>query len=301
MRWTIANIPDQVDRVGIVTGGNSGIGFETARGLALRKAHVVLACRSTAKGAEAVDRILAETPAARAEFMPLDLSSLQSVRDFAKAFTAKHDRLDLLINNAGVMMPPSRTETQNGFELQFGTNHLGHFTLTMRLLELILGTSGSRVVTVSSTAHRYGELDFDDPNWERREYKRMPSYGQSKLANLLFAFELQRRLTAAGSGTRSLAAHPGWTATNLQDESPLLRVLNPLIAMKPWQGALPTLFAATDPQAGGGDYFGPDGWFEMRGYPTRVGTSARAKSEDDASRLWQMSETLTGETAESLV
>jgi len=294
-------LPNLEGRVAGITGGNSGIGFETARGLALRKAHVVLACRSAAKGAEAVARILAETPAARAELMPLDLSSLQSVRDFGKAFTAKHDRLDLLINNAGVMMPPSRTETQDGFELQFGTNHLGHFTLTMRLLERILGTSGSRVVTVSSTAHRYGELDFDDPNWERREYKRMPSYGQSKLANLLFAFELQRRLTAAGSGTRSLAAHPGWTATNLQDESPLLRVLNPLIAMKPWQGALPTLFAATDPQAGGGDYFGPDGWFEMRGYPTRVGTSARAKSEDDASRLWQMSETLTGETAESLV
>jgi NAD(P)-dependent dehydrogenase (short-subunit alcohol dehydrogenase family) len=286
--------------VAVVTGANSGIGFETARGLTIRGATVVLGCRSVPKGTQAIEKIIGETPDAHVELIPLDLSSLQSVRDFTQAFTSRYDKLDLLINNAGVMMPPRRTETADGFELQFGTNHLGHFALTLRLLDQLMKTDGSRIVTVSSASHRFGEIDFEDPNWERRDFKRMASYGQSKLANLLFTFELQRRLTATGSDTTSLAAHPGWTRTNLQDESPMLRILNPLVAMKPWQGALPTLFAATAPEAAGGEYYGPDGWGEMRGYPTRVGTSARAQSVEDATRLWKLSETLTGERSGSL-
>ena len=297
MPWTLEDVPDQAGRVAIVTGANSGIGYETARGLAIRRAHVVLACRSVRKGNDAVARILAETPSAHAELIPLDLSSLESVREFAQTFEAAHDRLDLLVNNAGVMMPPRREETTDGFELQFGTNHLGHFALTMRLMDRLLHTPGSRVVTVSSTSHRFGQIDFDDLNWTRRTYKRMASYGQSKLANLLFTLELQRRLEAAPATVTALAAHPGWTGTNLQDESPLLRFFNPLVSMKPWQGALPTLYAAVAPDAQGGEYFGPDGLGEMRGYPTRVGTSNRAKNREDASRLWTVSEELTGETA----
>ena len=293
MNWTAADISDQTGRVAIVTGANSGIGFETARALATRSAHVVLACRRVTKGTDAVSRILDETPAASAECMALDLSSLQSVRAFANDFKTRHERLDLLINNAGVMMPAMRSQTADGFELQFGTNHLGHFALTLRLLDRLLSTNGSRVVNVSSTAHRSSEIDFDDLNWERRPYKRMPSYGQSKLANLLFTFELQRRLTAAGATTLALAAHPGWTATNLQQESPLLRALNPLFSMKPWQGALPTLFAATSAEATGGEYYGPNGRFELRGFPARVDTSSRAQSIEDAARLWSVSEEQT--------
>ena len=297
MPWTLENVPDQSGRVAIVTGANSGIGYETARGLAIKRAHVILACRSVPKGTEAVERIVTETPSAHAELIPLDLSSLQSVREFTETFRSAHDRLDLLINNAGVMMPPTRTETADGFELQFGTNHLGHFALTMRLLDRLLDTPDSRVVNVSSTSHRFGTIDFDDLNWTRRAYKRMASYGQSKLANLLFTLELQDRLGTGSAATTALAAHPGWTATNLQDVSPLIRFFNPLVSMKPWQGALPTLYAAVAEEAKGGEYFGPDGLGEMRGYPKRVGTSDRAKNKDDAERLWTVSEQLTGESA----
>lgn len=293
-KWKADRIPQQTGRLAIVTGANSGIGYETAKALADAGAAVILACRSDEKGQEAAGRIVAEHPQARVSVKTLDLSSLASVRAFAAEMIREHDRLDLLINNAGVMMPPERTLTEDGFELQFGINHLGHFALTALLLDLMIGTAGSRVVTVSSSAHRWGEINFDDLNWERRGYRRMPAYGQSKLANLLFTFELQRRLERVRAATVALAAHPGWTGTNLQRHSGAFRRLNPVFAMNPWQGALPTLYAATAPDAQGGEYYGPDGLMEIRGYPTRVATSDAALEVEVAERLWRVSEALTG-------
>lgn len=290
-KWTSKDIPDQRGRVGIVTGANSGIGFEAARQLALHGADVVLACRSEARGNEAVEAIRAEKPAGSVRFAALDLSDLESVRAFAAAFEAP--RLDLLINNAGVMMPPL-SRTKQGFELQFGVNHLGHFALTGLLLPKLLGTKGSRVVTVSSQAHRQGKMVFDDLQWERRSYSKMGAYGQSKLANLLFTFELDRLLDARNAGTIAVAAHPGWTGTNLQRNVKLFEMLNDVFAMKTEQGALPTLRAATDPSVRGGEYYGPDGLYEMRGYPTKVGTTKAATKRDDAATLWARSVELTG-------
>lgn len=291
--WTFHDIPDQTGRTAIVTGANAGIGLETARMLALKGASVVLACRNPEKGAAAVARIQGEGPAGTAALQLLDLSDLDSVATFAKAFAETHDRLDLLIDNAGVMVPPLG-RTRQGFELQFGTNHLGHFALTGRLLPLLQRTPGARVVVVSSTAHRMGRIDFDDLNWERRAYRPWPAYGQSKLANLLFALELHRRLVAAGSGVRATAAHPGWTSTDLQRTAALVRLLNPLFGMKPADGALPTLRAATDPAAAGGTYWGPSRFFESSGPPVPAAISAAARDEGVARRLWEVSEKLTG-------
>lgn len=291
--WTADRIDDLAGRVAIVTGANTGIGKETARVLAQKGARVVLACRSEERGKDALRDIREGTLAGAVELELLDLSSLASVRDFAERIKGRYERIDLLINNAGVMMPPA-SKTAEGFELQFGTNHLGHFALTGLLMDLILATGGSRVVTVSSEAHKWGEIAFDDLQWETRPYKKMAAYGQSKLANLIFAYELQRRLAAAGSGTRSLAAHPGWTGTDLQRNSSLFRFFNPMFAMKPWQGALPTLRAAADPDAAGGVFFGPHGFMGMRGYPVPGTSTAASHDEAVASRLWEVSVTLTG-------
>lgn len=282
----------------IVTGANSGIGFETARELARRGAGVVLACRSEERGAEAKQRIEAGLPDADVRVRKLDLADLDQVSEFAAALRAESDRLDLLINNAGVMIPPEG-RTKQGSELQFGINHIGHFALTGRLLDLLLATPGARVVTVSSQAHRQGQLDFDDLDFERG-YQAAAAYAQSKLANLLFTFELDRRLSAAGADVTAAAAHPGWTVTNLQRHSRLIRLLNPIFGMNQAKGALPTLRAATAPDVRGGDYFGPGGFYEMRGYPERVGTSDAARSEEDAARLWAVSEKRTGVTYETL-
>ncbi len=292
-RWTDKDIGDQSGRVAIVTGANSGIGYETARMLALKGARVVLACRSEQRGQAALDRIVAEQPAGSAELALLDLSSLDSVRNFVGSFVAANRQLDLLINNAGVMIPPE-SKTTDGFELQFGVNHLGHFALTAGLLPLLNSTEGSRVVNVSSMAHRFGHMDFDDLNFEQRGYSAMGAYGQSKLANLLFTAELQRRLEAAGADTLVVAAHPGWTATDLQRGAWYMRMFNPLFAMRPPQGALPTLAAALDAQAQGNDYYGPSGFQELRGLPRKVGRSEAAQSVMDAQKLWQVSEELTG-------
>jgi NAD(P)-dependent dehydrogenase (short-subunit alcohol dehydrogenase family) len=292
--WTTASIPDQSGRVAIVTGSNSGIGYETAKVLAHKGATVVLACRNEARGNEAVGRIRGLHPDATVELILLDLASLESIGDFDQAFRKGHQRLDLLINNAGIMMPAERSMTSDGFELQLGVNHLGHFALTGLLLDRLLATDGSRVVNVASGAHHWGEIDFDDLHWERKSYKKVKSYGQSKLANLLFTAELQRRLKKAGAGTSALAAHPGWTATNLQDENPLIRFLNPLLAMKPWQGALPTLYAATADEARPGEYYGPGGLTEMRGYPSVARRAKNARNREDAARLWGVSEKLVG-------
>ncbi|MEM7356114.1 MAG: oxidoreductase [Acidobacteriota bacterium] len=291
--WTFDDIPNQAGRQAIVTGANTGIGFETARALARKGAQVTLACRSLEKGEAAVQRILDETPDASITLEQLDLADLQNVEAFAGRFTAATDRLDLLILNAGVMVPPA-SKTAQGFELQFGVNHLAHFALTGALLPHLQRTAGSRVVVVSSTAASMGEIDFDDLQFEKRGYAPWKAYGQSKLANQLFVLELQRRLRTVGSDVLVTAAHPGWTATDLQRTSGMASFFNPLFAMQPPQGALPTLRAATDPAAGGGDYYGPSGLMQMRGYPKRVDMVKRARDAGVGQRLWQVSEDLTG-------
>jgi NAD(P)-dependent dehydrogenase (short-subunit alcohol dehydrogenase family) len=291
--WTFDDIPDQSGRTVIVTGANTGIGFETARMLALKGARVTLACRNLDKGREAVTRIQSESPDAAVSLEQLDLSDLRDVEAFTARFKDRHERLDLLILNAGVMVPPE-SKTAQGFELQFGVNHLGHFALTGALLPLLHATEGSRVVVVSSTAATRGVMNFDDLQFEKRGYAPWRAYGQSKLANQLFARELQRRLRAAGSSVLVTAAHPGWTATDLQRSTALVRFLNRFVGMKPPQGALPTLRAATDPAATGGDYYGPDGFLQIRGYPKRIDMVKRAHKTDDAARLWEISEDLTG-------
>ncbi|MBN3512602.1 SDR family NAD(P)-dependent oxidoreductase [Mycolicibacterium septicum] len=295
--WTTANIPNQTGRTAIVTGANTGLGLETAKALAAKCAHVVLAVRNLDKGAAAVEWISRSVPNAGLELQRLDLGSLKSVREAADEIRAKHDTIDLLINNAGVMTPPKET-TEDGFELQFGTNHLGHFALTGLLLDRLLPVAGSRIVTVSSIGHRFSRgIRFDDLQWER-SYNRLQAYGQSKLANLLFTYELQRRLI--GQHTAALAAHPGGSDTELarhlpraaQRAVPLLRPLFQEAAM----GALPTLRAATDPGALGGQYYGPDGLGEQKGHPKLVTSNERSYDIELQRRLWAVSEELTGVT-----
>ncbi len=292
-RWTVDKIPDQTGRLAIVTGANTGIGFETAELLALKGARVVLACRSLEKGQQAVQRIQAESPAGEVAVEQLDLADLSSVETFADRLSAQEAQLDLLILNAGVMVPPE-SKTAQGFELQFGVNHLGHFALTGRLLPLLEATKGSRVVVVSSTAARRGTMNFDDLHFTKRGYAAWPAYGQSKLANQLFTMELQRRLVGKGSEVLVTAAHPGWTATDLQRHSRTTRFLNRFLAMPPAQGVLPTLRAAVDPEVKGGEYFGPDGFLQMRGYPRRINMVKQTRVAGDAARLWEVSEELTG-------
>jgi NAD(P)-dependent dehydrogenase (short-subunit alcohol dehydrogenase family) len=284
--WSTTNIPDLTGRTVIITGANSGIGAAAAHALAAARARVVLAVRDTAKGQAAAASMSGDTEVRR-----LDLASLVSVREFAAGWEGE---IDLLINNAGVMVPPL-TRTAEGFELQFGTNHLGHFALSNLLLEHVTG----RVVTVSSTGHRFGSIDFDDLNWERKPYKAWRAYGQSKLANLLFTSELQRRLTAAGSPVLATAAHPGYASTNLQFHSGrrLLELIsiagNRLIAQDADGGALPTLYAAVA-DIPGNSFAGPGGFMEQRGAPKLVARSKAAQDSDVARRLWEVSEDLTG-------
>ncbi len=297
--WTAADVGDQHGRTAVVTGANSGIGFEAAMVLAARGAVTVLACRDAGKGKDAAYRISAASPGAHVTIVQLDLASLASVRQAAAEIRAGHDRLDLLINNAGLMMPPRGT-TADGFESQFGTNHLGHFALTGLLLDRLLPVAGSRVVTVSSNAHRAGRINFADLQWQRG-YRRMAAYGQSKLANLMFTYELQRRLTAAGAPTIAVAAHPGTSSTQLTRYLPtVLRALNETVggafSQGARMGALPTLRAATDPQVGGGEYYGPTGRLQVRGYPVRVESNARSHDTAAQQRLWAESERLTGVT-----
>jgi NAD(P)-dependent dehydrogenase (short-subunit alcohol dehydrogenase family) len=283
---SISDIPDQAGRTAIVTGSNSGIGRAAAAALAAKGAHVVLAVRNLDKGAAAGAAMPGDT-----EVRELDLADLASVRRFAAEWDGD---IDLLINNAGIMIPP-QSRTADGFELQFGTNHLGHFALTNLLLEHVTG----RVVTVSSVAHRHGAIDFDDLNWERRRYRSWSAYGQSKLANLLFTAELQRRLSAAGSTVLANAAHPGYASTNLQFHSgsrvmdAISVIGNRTIAHDENGGALPTLYAALA-DIPGNSYAGPGGFMEMRGAPKLVARTGRAMDTDVARRLWDVSEQLTG-------
>jgi NAD(P)-dependent dehydrogenase (short-subunit alcohol dehydrogenase family) len=283
--WTAADIPDQGGRSYVVTGANSGLGAVIASQLARAGAHVVIACRDIAKGEAAAEAM----PGDR-EVRHLDLADLGSVRAFADGV----GEIDVLINNAGVMATPL-ARTVDRFELQIGTNHLGHFALT----GLLIGRVTDRVVTMSSGAHRMGRIDLDDLNWERRRYRRWAAYGQSKLANLLFTYELQRRWAAAGAGGTALAAHPGYAATNLQSHTDsfqdrVMEVTNRVVAQSADMGALPALYAATQPGVAGGSFVGPDGLFEQRGYPTMVKSSRRSYDQATARSLWTLSETLTG-------
>jgi NAD(P)-dependent dehydrogenase (short-subunit alcohol dehydrogenase family) len=296
--WSSEQIPDQRGRTAIVTGANSGLGLVTASELARHGASVVLACRNLNKGEEALHRIESTVPGAETELAELDLGSLASVKSFAESFRSRHDGLDLLINNAGVMAPPRR-QTADGFELQLGTNHLGHFALTGRLIDTMQGRADARVVTLSSNAHKMGRIDFDDLQSERR-YKRWGAYGQSKLADLMCALELDRRLRAAGSKIKSIAAHPGYASTNLQTAAPpaldrlVMTFTNLIVAQSAEMGALPSLYAATYPELPGGSYIGPDGIGEFRGHPHVVSPSRAARDEQLAARLWAASQELTG-------
>jgi NAD(P)-dependent dehydrogenase (short-subunit alcohol dehydrogenase family) len=296
--WDVENIPEQSGRVAVVTGANSGLGLVAARELARRGALVVLACRNMEKGRAAHAEVAAAASGPEPELEELDLASLDSVRDFTGRFRAKHDGLDLLINNAGVMASPRRL-TEDGFELHLGTNHLGHFVLTRLLLPLMEGREDARVVTVSSNAHKTVRgIAFDNLNGDRR-YFRWNAYGQSKLANLLFALELDRRLRARGSTVKSLAAHPGYATTNLQSAAApvfdrmVMKVTDAVVGQSGEMGALPVLYAATQPGLDGGTYVGPDGLGEQRGYPKIVNPNRVARNEDTARRLWDVSEQLT--------
>src|SRR5215472_2437300 len=286
-KWTAADIPDQTGRVAVITGANTGLGYETALALADHGAHVVLAVRNLDKGKDAAARITAESPDADVALQELDLTSLESVRAAADQLRSEHDRIDLLINNAGVMWTPKST-TKDGFELQFGTNHLGHFAFTGLLLDRLLPVAGSRVVTVSSIGHRIrADIHFDDLQWERG-YSRVGAYGQAKLANLLFTYELQRRLAPRGT-TIAVAAHPGGSRTELIRNLPALVERLAFLVEPLFQGAdmgaLPTLRAATDPGVLGGQYYGPDGFGEQRGYPKVVASSTKSHDVDRQRRL----------------
>ena len=297
-RWTVEDMPSQKGRLAVVT-GTGGLGLETALALARAGAEVIVAGRNPAKGAAATARIRADTPSAAARFEPLDLASLASIADFAARLSDRHDRLDLLINNAGVMVPPRREETVDGFELQFGTNHLGHFALTGRLMPLLRRSETARVVSLSSIAARNGAIAFDDLN-ARKSYKPMPVYSQSKLACLMFGLELQRRSRAGAWGVTSMAAHPGIARTDLLHNAPgrwsgvgMTRSLLWFLFQPAAQGALPTLFAATSLQAEPGGYVGPNRLSEARGHPAPAKIPPQAADVAAAARLWEISEQLT--------
>ena len=288
--WTVNDIPDLTGKVAIVTGANSGIGCETARTLAEKNATVVMACRNLEKAEKAKSDIRKNLSNGKLEIIQLDLADLASVNKFAESFKAKYSRLDTLINNAGIMMPPF-TKTRDGFEVQFGANHLGHFALTGLLLDVLLATPQARIVNVSSGVHRFGKIDFENLHAEKG-YNPSGAYGQSKLANLLFTRELNRRLVAQSSDVVATSAHPGWTVTGLQRG--VMHTISRVIGQKPPMGALPTLMAVFDPTAGRNDYYGPRGLGEMRGYPKKVGMSDTAKDDVVAKRLWEVSKALTG-------
>ncbi len=302
MRWTAAEIPKLDGKNVLITGANSGLGLESAKALAKHGAHVVLACRTLAKAKAAAEAIRIAHPDANVSAQAVDLADLGSVRGFAREIAASLPTLDVLMNNAGVMATPY-LRTADGFEMQFGTNHLGHFALTGLLFELLAKTPGARVVSVASLAHRNGQIRFDDPSWEHG-YTKWAAYCMSKLANLLFANELARRCNIAGIDLKSVAAHPGASSTNLPVRGPELAQqkiatlfwakLTPLFAQSSARGALPQLYAAVADGVSSGDYIGPDGPFEAYGNPKKVRSAARAREPQSMKRLWELSEKLTG-------
>lgn len=299
-KWTESDIPDQTGRVALVTGANTGLGYDTARALAERGASVVLAVRDVDKGEMARKRILEAEPDADLAVQALDLSSLQSVRAAAETLKKEHPRIDLLVNNAAVAFPP-KTTTPDGFELQFATNHLGHFALTGLLLENMLGVDGARVVVVASLDHKLGgAIHFDDLQWKRR-YSSALAYAQSKLANLMFCYELHRRLVKAGAPLMTVTAHPGYSKSELfrnmgKPVQTMMKFSDLFIGQDPAKGALPQLYAATMPDVRGGQYWGPDGFLEMAGHPTLVRSSRKSYDQQVQRRLWTVSEELTGVT-----
>jgi NAD(P)-dependent dehydrogenase (short-subunit alcohol dehydrogenase family) len=304
MSWTINDIPDLTGKVAVVTGANSGLGLYTTAALAGRGAHVVLACRSREKTETALQQVRAQAPQARLEFMALDLSDLASIRAFAKAFLDRHARLDILVNNAGVMALPFR-KTKDGFEMQIGRNHLGHFALTGLLLERLRATPGARIVNVASLAHRWTRgLDLDDLNFEKGRYWKWDAYGKSKFANLVFTYELDRRLRKGGANPIAVAAHPGYSATNLGFAGPameksalgkwVMQLGNATFAQSAEHGARPQIYAATMPGVEGGDYWGPDGFRQLWGLPKKVGSRRETRDAALGARLWELSENLTG-------
>jgi len=300
MNWTINNISDLSGKVIIVTGGNSGLGYESVKAFAMKGAEVILASRSTEKGEQALAEILKDVPDGKIKVGQLDLGDLESVKNFASEFKTKHKKLDVLLNNAGIMMTPYFT-TKDGFEGQFGTNHLGHFALTGLLMDVILDTKDSRIVNVSSGAHKSGEMDFSNLQFKDGVgYKPMKAYGRSKLSNLLFTYELQRRLVAAKKNTISVAAHPGVAMTNLArhvEGKFLFKILTPLFKMMAQDqamGALPQIRASVSRQVKGSEYFGPDGKKEYKGYPVLVPSNEASHNLEDAAKLWEESEKLTG-------
>lgn len=276
----------------MVTGANAGVGYEAARALAGKGAKVILACRSLERGSQALEKIKKQHPSADATVMVVDLAVQQNIREFALRFREQHDRLDVLLNNAGVMIPPF-TRTVDGFELQMGVNHFGHFTLTGMLLELLLKTGSSRIVTVSSGAHQMGSRNWDDLHYEKKRYISWRAYGQSKMSNLWFAYELQRRLASGGHQTVSVAAHPGFSATNLQRHMGFFKFMN-VLAQRATMGALPLLYACVSEDVSGGDYYGPDKWREMRGYPSKVHSNSLSYDPEVSSEFWTLSEDSTG-------
>lgn len=302
--WSIEQIPDLRGRTALVTGANSGIGLETARALAARGAHVVMACRSEAKARAAMEAIIAAQPGASLEFLALNLADLDSVREAAAQFRRRHARLDLLCNNAGVMGHPSVQLTPQGFEMQLGTNHIGHFALAAGLVEPLAAATAPRVIAVSSVAHRVArDFDLEDPAYARTRYWHFAAYGRSKLANLLFVLELNRRARAEGLKLKAAAAHPGYSATNITSGTNqagnvvkdfAVRFGNALIGMPPAKGALPTLYAATAADIDGGEFIGPGGPFELWGAPARLQPSALARDAALAAALWRKSEQWTG-------
>ena len=306
-KWTAEKIPSQAGKTALVTGANSGIGYQAALELARHGAHVLLGCRNYAKGQAALERLLREAPGVSAELVELDMASLSSIRAFVADFTGRGIALDLLINNAGVMALPKRELTADGFERQFGTNHLGHFALTGLLMPQLLAAGAPRVVTVASLAHRNGKIDFDNLQSERN-YEPWDAYGESKLANILFANELNRRAVAAGSRLMSLPVHPGVSVTNLIANGPgvnglkvkILTLLAPVLMQPDAAGALPTLYAATSMDVHGGEYIGPDGFMEMKGSPVVVQPRPHGLDQAVAERLWTVSEKLTGVTYSAL-
>jgi NAD(P)-dependent dehydrogenase (short-subunit alcohol dehydrogenase family) len=301
MYWTQKDMPDLTSSTAVVTGANSGIGYEVTRAFAQKGAHVVMACRNVKRAETAATQILKEFPDASLEIMRIDLIDLSSVRDFAHKFSERYQFLHILCNNAGIMLAP-HVKTVDGFELHLGVNYLGHFALTGLLLNRLLATENARIVTMSSVAHHRGDINFDDVNWEK-SYSRMGAYGRSKLANLLFTYELQRRLETVKSTVISVAAHPGWAATNLQSTGLhmgggrlwrfVFKIGNPLFAQSAAMGALPVLYAATA-EVNGGDYIGPGGWQEWGGYPEPVRSSDKSYDKKAAQMLWEISEEMTG-------
>jgi NAD(P)-dependent dehydrogenase (short-subunit alcohol dehydrogenase family) len=299
-KWSENDVPDQSGRVVVVTGSNTGLGLDTARVLAERGAQVVLAVRNVDKGEAACEKIRQSVPDAEVSTQLLDLGSLESVRTASAELRAAHPRVDLLINNAAVAFPP-KTTTPDGFELQFATNHLGHFALTGLLLENMLGVEGARVVVVASLDHKLGgAIHFDDLQWERR-YSSALAYAQSKLANLMFCYEFHRRLVKSGAPLMTVAAHPGYTKSDLfrnmwKPVQAMMKFSDLFIGQDPAKGALPQLYAATMPDVQGGQYWGPDGFLEMAGYPTLVRSSKKSYDQQAQERLWTVSEELTGVT-----